>query len=101
MRNLFRQHGDDELATPRRSLENTYYAVVAVKAMMRHVVWLRIERWEGVTHVSGDTCLCCERKAGVSAPIVLSEFTVSGVPQTGEIRRYLSRALRILAINQG
>lgn len=40
--------------------------------MIRHVRWLRIERWEGVTHVSGDTCLCCERKAGVSAPIVLT-----------------------------
>ncbi|HFF5939616.1 TPA: hypothetical protein ACRVFF_001923 [Legionella pneumophila] len=43
-------------------------------------MWLRTERWEGVTHVSGDTCLCCERKAGVIAPIVLSEFTGSGVP---------------------
>lgn len=53
------------------------------------MLWLRTERWEGVTHVSGDTCLCCEHKAGVSAPIVLNELTGSGVPQNGEIRRYL------------
>ena len=83
MRNLFRQHGDDELAMPWRSLENIYHAIMAVKAMIGHVLWLRTERWEGVTHVSGDTCLCCERKAGVSAPIVLTEFTESGMPQTG------------------
>ena len=89
MRNLFRQHGDDEPAIPWRSLENTYHAEVAVKAMVRHVLWLRIERWEGVTHVSGDTCLRCERKAGVSAPIVLTGFTGSGVLQTGGMRRYL------------
>ena len=59
--------------------------------MMRHVLWLRTERWEGVTYVSGDTCLRCERKAGVSAPIVLIEFTGSGVPQIGEIRGYLDK----------
>ena len=94
MRNLFRQHGDDEPAIPWRSLENTYHAVVAVKAMVRHVLWLRTERWEGVTYVSGDTCLCCERKAGVSAPIVLIGFTGSGVPQNGEIRSYLDKNLK-------
>mgnify|MGYP006088183623 CR=1 FL=1 len=88
MRNLFRQYGDDEPAIPWRSLENIHHAMMAVKAMMRHVLWLRIERWEGVTHEIGDTCLRCERKAGVSAPIVLTEFTGSGVPQTGRIRRY-------------
>lgn len=99
MRNLFRQHGDDEPAFPWRSLENTQHAVVADKAMLGHVLWLRIERWEGVAYVSGDTCLCCERKAGVSAPIVPIELTGSGVPQIGGIRRYLLRALRILAIN--
>ena len=91
MRNLFRQHGDDELAIPWRSLENTYHAIVAVKAMIRHVLWLRTERWEGVTHVSGDTCPRCEREAGVSAPIVLTAFTGSGVPQNGEVRRYLDK----------
>ena len=47
MRNLFRQHGDDEAAILWRSLENTYHAVVAVKAMIRHVLWLRTDRWEG------------------------------------------------------
>ena len=91
MRNLFRQHGDDELAMPWRSLENTYHAIVAVKAMIRHVLWLRTERWEGVTHVSGDTCPRCEREAGVSAPIVLTACTGSGVPQNGEVRRYLDK----------
>lgn len=91
MRNLFRQHGDDEPAITWRSLENTYRAIVADKATIRHVLWLGTERWEGVTHVSGDTCLRCERKAGVSAPIVLNEFTGSGVPQNGEIRRYLDK----------
>ena len=101
MRNLFRQYGDDEPAMPWRNLENTHHAMMAAKAMMRHVLWLRTERWEGVTHVSGDTCLRCERKAGVSAPIVLIEFTGSGVLQSGEILRYLLRAQRILAINQG
>ena len=101
MRNLFRQHGDDEPAIPWRSLENTHHAVMAVKAMVRHMLWLRTERWEGVAHVSGDTCLCCEHKAGVSAPIVLIELTRSGVLQTGGIRRDLLIAQRILAINQG
>jgi hypothetical protein len=91
LRNLFRQHGDDESAMPWRSLENTHHAVVADKAMMRHVLWLRTERWEGVAHVSGDTCLRCERKAGVSAPIVLSEFTGSSVLQNGEIHRCLDK----------
>lgn len=56
-----------------------------------HATWLRVERQEGIAYVSGDTCLCCERKAGVSAPIVLTEFTDSGVPQTGEIRRYFDK----------
>lgn len=96
MRNLFRQHEVDEPAIPRRSLENTHHAVMAAKAMMRRVLWLRTERWEGVTHVSGDTCLRCERKAGVSAPIVLSEFTGRGVPQTGVIVRYRGRIQRSL-----
>ena len=58
---------------------------------MRHVSWLRTERCEGVTYVSGDTCSRCEREAGVSAPIVLTEFNGSGVPQNGEIRRYLDK----------
>ena len=102
MKNLFRQHGDDELAMPLRSLENTYHAIMADKAMIGHVLWLRTERWEGVTHVSGDTCLCCERKAGVSAPIVLTEFTESGVPQTGWVGSNCQHALvadpKILAI---
>ena len=53
--------------------------------MLRHVMWLRTERWEGVTYVSGDTGLRCERKAGVSAPIVLKELTGSSVLQTGGI----------------
>jgi hypothetical protein len=39
-------------------------------------------------YVSGDTCLHCECKAGVSAPIVLSEFTGSSELQNGGIQRY-------------
>ena len=99
MRNLFRQHGDDEPAIPGRSLENTYHAIVAVKAMMRHVLWLRTERWEGVTYVSGDTCLCCERKAGVSAPIVLTGSLGVACHRTVRYEDISIRALRILAIN--
>lgn len=59
--------------------------------MVRHVLWLRTERWEGVAHENGDTCPRCEREAGVSAPIVPNEFTGSGVTQNGEIRRYLDK----------
>lgn len=66
-----------------------FHVKVVAKAMKGHATWLRIERHEGIAYVNGDTCLRCERKAGVSAPIVPIEFTGSGVPQTGGIQRYL------------
>jgi hypothetical protein len=99
MRNLFRQYGDDEPAMPWRNLENTHHAMMAAKAMMRHVLWLRTERWEGVTHVSGDTCLRCERKAGVSAPIVLTGSLGVGCHRTVRYEDISIRTLRILATN--
>ena len=99
MRNLFRQYGDDEPAMPWRNLENIHHAMMAVKAMMRHVLWLRTERWEGVTHVSGDTCLRCERKVGVSAPIVLTGSLGVACHRTVRYEDISIRTLRILAIN--
>lgn len=61
------------------------------KAINGHATWVRTERQEVIVYVSGDTYLRCERKVGVSAPIVLTEFTGSGELQNGEIRRYLDK----------